>query len=381
MRQIPQGSDRDTTMATIGAEERNAFLDQWRRLLAARWPEAALRRATESRTGFDRELWAEIAAIGVTGLIIDEAHGGIGADAALLGRVMEEAGAVLLASPLLSSAVLAAGLLQALGDADAAARLLPGIADGSRIATLALAGTRADWTAADVAVTAEPVGNGWRLHGLATFVTDGADADTLLVVARVDDGLAIFEVDPAQVGIAPLPSFDRSQRLADLSFAGSAATRLGGDVPAWEAVEAALDLGRVALAGEQAGGTRRMFEMTVDYAKSRHQFGRAIGSFQAIKHMAADLLLESESCTSAARHAAEQLAAGTPEKDQAVALASFACADAFVHTTAQAIQMHGGIAFTWAHPAHLYLRRARADAQLFGSPDAARERFVQALAG
>ncbi len=368
-------------MAAIGAAERTAFLDQWRRLLGTRWPETELRRAMEAQTGFDRGLWAEIAALGVTGLMIDEAHGGIGADAALLERVMEEAGAVLLAAPLVSSAVLAAGLLQSLGDDEAAARLLPGIADGSRIATVAIAGTRADWTAADVAVSAEAAGNGWQLFGLARFVTDGIDADTLLVVARDGDGLSIFEVDPADVAIAALPSFDRTQRLADMDFRGTPARRLAGSVPTWDAVAAALDLARVALAGEQAGGTRRMFEMTVDYAKSRHQFGRAIGSFQAIKHMAADLLLESESCTSAARHAAEALSAAAPDAEQAVALASFACADAFVATTAQAIQMHGGIAFTWAHPAHLYLRRARADAQLFGSPDAARERFVRALEG
>jgi alkylation response protein AidB-like acyl-CoA dehydrogenase len=148
---------------------------------------------------------------------------------------------------------------------------------------------------------------------------------------------------------------------------------------AWTAVERALDMARVALAGEQAGGARRVLEMTVDYAKTRVQFGRPIGGFQAIKHMAADLLLESESATSAARHAAQALADGAPDAGAAISLAAFACADAFVTVAAAGIQMHGGIAFTWAHPAHLYLRRARAGAQLFGAPAFYRERYLRQL--
>jgi alkylation response protein AidB-like acyl-CoA dehydrogenase len=146
-------------------------------------------------------------------------------------------------------------------------------------------------------------------------------------------------------------------------------------------VEDALDLVRVALAGEQAGAGRKVLEFTVDYAKTRIQFGRQIGSFQAIKHMAADLLLESESAISAARHAAEALADGAPDAKASVTLAAFSCADSFGKIAADAIQMHGGIAFTWEHPAHLYLRRARADAQLFGAPAAYRERYIQALEG
>jgi alkylation response protein AidB-like acyl-CoA dehydrogenase len=135
----------------------------------------------------------------------------------------------------------------------------------------------------------------------------------------------------------------------------------------------------VALAGEQAGGARRCLEFTVDYAKNRIQFGRAIGSFQAVKHMAADLLLETESATSAARNAAARLAEGASDAPAAISLAAFACADAYVQTTATGVQMHGGIAFTWAHPAHLYLRRARAGAQLFGTSAVHRERYLTQL--
>jgi alkylation response protein AidB-like acyl-CoA dehydrogenase len=142
-----------------------------------------------------------------------------------------------------------------------------------------------------------------------------------------------------------------------------------------------MDLARVALAGDEAGGAKRVLDFTVDYAKQRIQFGRPIGSFQAIKHMAADMLLEVESAISAARHAARAMAERANDAGAAVSLAAFACAGAFVQASAMSIQMHGGIAFTWSHPAHLYLRRARADAQLFGAPAFHRDRFVTELGG
>jgi alkylation response protein AidB-like acyl-CoA dehydrogenase len=168
-------------------------------------------------------------------------------------------------------------------------------------------------------------------------------------------------------------------RLSRITFSETPARALADARPGWDAVERALDITRVGLAGEQAGAARRVLEMTIDYAKTRVQFGRPIGGFQAIKHMAADLLLESESATSAARHAAQALADGAPDAGAAISLAAFACADAFTTVAATSIQMHGGIAFTWAHPAHLYLRRARADAQLLGAPPFYRERYLRQL--
>jgi alkylation response protein AidB-like acyl-CoA dehydrogenase len=211
----------------------------------------------------------------------------------------------------------------------------------------------------------------------------GQNADVLLVLANTAEGLGVFEVDPAAAGVTieALPTFDHTLRLARIAFTGAPGRRLAATVPVWEAVQQALNLALVGLSGEQAGGARRVLDFTVDYAKARIQFGRAIGSFQAIKHMAADLLLESESAISAARNAARALADDAPDADAAISLAAFACADAFTTTTATSIQMHGGIAFTWAHPAHLYLRRARADAQLFGPPAYHRERYIQQLGG
>ena len=368
-------------MATFAPEDRTALVDGLRRLLGDRCTEADVRETMETERGYAPALWTQLAEMGVVGLIVDEAYGGAGGGPVELELVMEEAGAALLASPLLSSGVLAAGLLQALVDDEAKTRLLPKIADGSLIATVAMTGVKGGWTTADVAVKADAAGDGWALTGAAGFVTDGQNADVILVVAATPDGLGVFEVaaGAAGLGVEALPTFDHTLRLANLTFSGTPARRLACEGPAWEAVERALDLGRVALAGDQAGGAKRVLEFTVDYAKSRIQFGRQIGSFQAIKHMAANLLLETESAISAARHAAQALASGAPDAGAAISLAAFACADAYVTTTADAVQMHGGIAFTWAHPAHLYLRRARSGAQLFGTSNTYRERYVQQL--
>ena len=366
-------------MATISAEERGALRDSVRRLLADHSAEADVRGTMETEAGYDAELWRKLAEMGIAGLVVEEDFGGAGAGPLELELVMEEAGAALLCSPLLASGVLAAELLRALGDDDAKRRLLPGIAAGTSIASVALTGDAGTWTPEGISVTATEAEGGWRLKGEASYVIHGQNADVLLVVAKAGDDLQVYEVDPKAAAIAALPTFDHTLRLARITFVNTRARRLAARGPVWDAVQQALNLALVGLSGEQAGGARRVLDFTVDYAKARIQFGRAIGSFQAIKHMASDLLLESESAISAARNAARALAEDAPDADAAISLAAFACADAFSTTTATAIQMHGGIAFTWAHPAHLYLRRARADAQLFGAPAYYRERYIRQL--
>jgi alkylation response protein AidB-like acyl-CoA dehydrogenase len=365
-------------LASLSADERAALRDSVHRLLADRSSEAHVRATMETEAGYDAALWTQLSEMGVAGLVIDEAHGGAGAGPLELEAVMEEAGAALLCSPLVASSVLAAELLRALGDKEANSRLLPGIAAGTTIATAALTGEAGTWTEDGVTVSASADG---RLNGLASYVLHGQNADVLLVVADGPDGLQVLDVDPKAAGVTvtALPTFDHTLRLAKVVFDNAPGRALAAAGSVWEAVRQALDLALVALAGEQAGGARRTLEFTVDYAKARIQFGRAIGSFQAIKHMASDLLLETESAISAARNAAQKLADGAPDAAEAIALAAFACADAFTRTTADAVQMHGGIAFTWAHPAHLYLRRARADAQLLGAPASHRERYLEAL--
>ena len=340
---------------TLAAAEREALVDPVRRLLADRCTEADVRRIMDTPDGHDPDLWRALCDLGVPAIAVAEADGGLELGATELELVMEEAGATLLPAPLLSSAT-AAALLAGSGDP-----LLADIA-GGRIVAVAFAGAN-DWTGrGDVRVA------GGRASGTARFVPDAAIADVVLIAG--DEG--VFAVEGAVA--TPLPTFDRTRRLAEVAF-DAPARQVAGP----EAVASALDRAVVALAGEQAGIARAMLARTVDYARQRHQFGRAIGSFQAIKHMAADLLLESESATSAARDAARQLDEGAATRDAAVALAAFACADAAVRVCADGIQMHGGIAFTWDHPAHLYTRRARSGAQLFGDADTWRDRYLAAL--
>jgi len=368
-------------MNTLTPEERHALRESVHRLLRDASSEQAVRATMETDTGYDQALWQQLAQMGVVGLVIDEVYGGSGVGPLELEAVMEEVGAALLCSPLLGSGVLAAGILQAFGDDAVNGRLLPDIAAGTCIAAAVLTGEGGCWTPAGVGVDASAAQDGWLLQGEGSYVLHGQNADVLLVVANADDQLGLFEVaaDAQGVSTTALPTFDHTLRLAKVGFSNAPAQRLQGAKPVWQAVSEALDLTLVALAGEQAGGAQHCLDFTVEYAKTRIQFGRAIGSFQAIKHMAADLLLETESAISAARNAAARLAEGGDQVDEAVSLAAFACADAFVTTTATSIQMHGGIAFTWEHPAHLYLRRARADAQLFGGSNQHRERYLQAM--
>ena len=365
-------SDHEGIQATSLAD-RAALVETVHRLLVKNSDETAIRRIMATERGYDTSLWQELAGVGITGLIIPVEDGGTGLRSVELELVSEEVGAALLCSPFLSSSVFGAALLQALDER----RHLPAIAAGSLIVTVAVAGSRGTWTRDDVDVVATSA----TLSGTSRYVLDGQNADILLVVARAkEDEIEIFEVPAASPGVTiePLQTFDQTRRLAHVHFNGAKGRLIGNG---WQAVEQALNVARIALAGEQAGGGREIFNRTVEYAKQRFQFGRAIGGFQAIKHMAADLFLESESSLSAARNAAEQFDKGPGHDTQAIPLAGFACADAFVKIAADAIQMHGGIGFTWEHPAHLFLRRARSNAQLFGPSAQYREWFLQALGG
>jgi alkylation response protein AidB-like acyl-CoA dehydrogenase len=357
----------------ISVAERAELAAAVRELLHHQCTEQDVRRVMSTDDGFDRELWRNLAAQGVTGLLVDGEYGGVGLGALELEAVAEETGAALLPAPLISSAVLAPALIQAAGTEDDRQRLLPGLVDGTGIGTVAVTGARGTWAADGVAVQARADGT---LRGSAHYVISGQIADVILVAAHTDGGVGIFEVAPDASGFTRTAAtvFDPTVRLSTYTFDETPARRLG--TAGWEAVQHALDLAVIALAGEQVGGARRILDITVEYLKTRIQFGRPIGSFQALKHMAADLLLEVESATSAAQHAAAEKAADSEKAGGAIALAGFACAEAYHRAAMQAIQMHGGIGFTWEHPAHLFLRRARTGMQLFGGSGLHRERYL-----
>lgn len=366
-------------MSEISTEDRNAMRDSFARLLGEQAGEKALREAMASPHGFDENLWKSMAEIGLLGLIVDPEYGGIGGDAQILEDLMEEAGAHLLCSPFLSTAVFAACLISASSEESLKAELLSSICDGSVIFAIAATGEGGLWTNADVAIEAHKTGDAWILDGTASFVLHADKAGHLLVLARTGTAIRVYLVDPATDGveIEKLETNDPTLRLSRIRCAGARGTALAGVDET--AIEAALDLVRVALAGEHAGGVKKIFDLTVEYLKTRYQFGRQIGSYQSLKHIAADMLIEVESAASAARYAAKLQAAGSPEAKASTSLAAFACADAYRDVSAQAIQLHGGIAYTWEHPAHLYWRRARTGLWLFGSSDQHRETYLTCL--
>jgi alkylation response protein AidB-like acyl-CoA dehydrogenase len=343
--------------------------------------EAQVRALMATDTGVDPTMWRDLAAMGLTGLLIDEAHGGAGAGPVEVGIVMEEMGRALLVGPFLSTAVLVPSLLAAIGDEAESASALTRIAAGELLATAAFAEDGSARVPTAISTSAGRIGDTWHLTGYKHFVLDGLSAQVIYVLATTDAGPAVFAVDGGADGltVTPLDTVDATRKQCRLQFVDTPARLVGKPGAGVEAFNAALDVAALALVGEQAGGARRAVEMATDYAKTRFQFGRAIGSFQAVKHMCADMLLEAESTVSAARFAAASYASGAPSRLADLALAQAYCSDAFVFVAATSIQVHGGIGFTWEHPAHLYLRRARSDAQLLGSASWHRERYMRQI--
>jgi alkylation response protein AidB-like acyl-CoA dehydrogenase len=322
----------------------------------------------ETDTGFDAAAWQQLADLGLLGLAIPEEHGGAGYGLLDVGVVLEEAGRYLLCAPYFSSVVLATTVLLEAGDERASATYLPRMADGSLTGAFALTEDPVRWDAEGVATRAVRNGDGWRLDGTKTFVIDGHTAGVLLVVARTDAGISLFAVDADASGMerTRLETLDPTRRLATVVLSSTPATLVGTDGAGWAVVAKVLDVAAVGLAAEQVGGAARALEMAVDYAKVREQFGRPIGSFQAIKHTCADMLLEVESARSAAYYALWAAATDSEELPVVASIAAAYCGDAFYHCAAKNIQVHGGIGFTWEHPAHLYLKRAKADQLMFG---------------
>ena len=363
------------------SDEQRALRGAVADLMARRSGEAQVRAQMVTDKGFDPTLWRELAAMGLTGLLIDEEHGGAGAGPVEMGIAMEEMGRALLVGPFLSTAVLVPSLLAAAGDAAECAAMLPRIAAGELIATAAFAEDGSALVPSRIATSAGLIGDAWHVTGYKHFVLDGLSADRIYVLATTDAGPAVFAVDAGADGLSvtPLSTVDPTRKQCRLQFVDTPARLVGRPGAGVEVFSAALDRAALALVSEQAGGARRAVEMATEYAKTRFQFGRAIGSFQAVKHMCADMLLEAESAVSAARFAASSFASGARSRLADLALAQAYCSDAFVFVAATSIQVHGGIGFTWEHPAHLYLRRARSDAQLLGSASRHRERYLQQI--
>ncbi|QSR24834.1 acyl-CoA dehydrogenase [Nocardioides aromaticivorans] len=310
-------------------------------------------------------LWKALAAdLGLAGLLVAEEHGGAGATAREAAVVLEELGRAAAPVPFLTSAVIAATVL-AHSDGDSLARLASGESTAALVVPFS---TAPDGALPTVEVT------GGVLHGAITSVAGALDADLLLVVARDGGGLVVHAVAAGDAEITPVSSFDMTRQLADVRLDGVRGTPVLAD--AEPDIRAALEAGAALLASEQAGIAQWCLESTVAYLKERHQFGRVVGGFQALKHRLADLYANVESATAAARYAAATLAAEGDDLLVATSLAQAFCGDLAVTAAEEAIQLHGGIGMTWEHPAHLYLKRAKTDQIGLGTSGAHRSRLA-----
>jgi alkylation response protein AidB-like acyl-CoA dehydrogenase len=371
-----------STLNTTDTDARDELRSTAREFFEKRSDENAVRAAMESDEGFDRRLWELMATeLGLQALLVPERFGGAGFAFTDMQIVLDEMGRALVCAPFLSSAVMAVAAMLASGDDEACEDLLPGIADGSSIATLAVTDADGHWEPSNDEVQAQERGIGWVLRGRRTFVIAGQNADVILVPAQTSGGPSVFAVRAANAGLTAvgMETLDMTRTLADLEFDGVAGTLVGARGAAEQIVRPALAAGLAGLAAEQAGAARRAMELAVDYAKVREQFGRPIGSFQAIKHKCADMLVEVESSSSLAYAAGKAIDEGSEEAMMLASMAKAYCSEAFTHVAAENIQVHGGIGFTWEHPAHLYYRRAKSTELLLGSPAHHRERMLVEL--
>jgi alkylation response protein AidB-like acyl-CoA dehydrogenase len=355
-------------MALILNEDEEQFRQSVRRFVAERSPLPKLRELMSSGQPFDADVWKQLSALGLTGLIVPAEHGGAEAGYSVLSVAFTELGAGLVASPLLAG-TLAAGTLLRLDDQQARDRLLPGIASGGLIATLAAGGTG----------TARADGGG-VLTGEIAPVLNAAQADVLLIPAVAGDATVLFEVAAGTPGleVTPLPSLDHSRSLARVRLEGAQGTRLAGDAAA--ALGFAADLANLAIASEQLGGMGACLEVTTEYAKIRAAFGRPIGAFQGVKHRLAELRTTWELAHAALRDAARAADERPGDFPRAASVARIAVSASYVDAAIATIQLHGGIGFTWEHDAHLYHKNAISQQALFGGPGEQLDRLTALLA-
>jgi alkylation response protein AidB-like acyl-CoA dehydrogenase len=361
------------TTEISSAAELAELRDSVRGFLAAKSGEQQVRAAIETERGYDDALWRQMAGqLGLPGLALPEEYGGDGFGFAELQVALEELGRFLAPSPFFASVVLAAGAILGCGDEVAGQAYLPGIASGKTTATLAVAESSGQWSFDGLTAMARRDGDGWLLTGTKQYVLNGATAGLIVVAAHTPQGPAFLAVEAGAPGLSrtALKTLDLTRPMATLELAQVPATLIGTAGAAGGVLDAVLDRAMTALAAEQAGAARACLEASASYARERHQFGRPIGSFQAVKHKCADMLVKVELAQAAATEAA-RAAAGDPDAaplPQAAAVAHAVCSEGFMFVAMENIQVHGGIGFTWEHPAHLYFRRAKASQLMFGGP-------------
>lgn len=372
------------------SEEQEMLRMTSRRFLDERAGSDVVRNLMETAAGFDAALWQEIAAQGWQGMAIPEEYGGAGFTFMEQAILMEEMGRSLFPAPYLSSIVLGADLVLTAGTEEQKQTILPDVASGEIRLAVAHLESGGRWDATGVEMTATNEGGGFVLEGAKFFVIDGHTADSLIVVARTDpsssgtDGISLFLLPADTDGIESrrVETMDQTRKQAEITFAAvrvPATAMLGDPGSGWSSLQEMLQRAVVALAFEQVGGAQQCLDMSVEYAKARIQFGRPIGSFQAIKHKCADMLVAIESARSAAYYAGWAASVGDEDLAIAAPLAKSYCSEAYSHAAGENIQIHGGIGFTWEHDAHLFFKRAKTDELLFGTPADHRAALADAL--
>ncbi|HEX9363192.1 MAG TPA: acyl-CoA dehydrogenase [Candidatus Dormibacteraeota bacterium] len=369
------------------SEEQEMLRRSAREFLAKECSSKVVRRLMESADGYDAALWQKLADLGWTALGIPEQYGGVGTFLDLV-VVLEEAGRALLPGPFFSTMGLAVPALIEAGTEAQKREALGAIAAGSARATLALTEPSGRWDAAGVAMTAKQVGGGWQLDGVKLFVPDAATADYMVVAARTrgegEEGVTLFLVKgkPDGMTVRPLETLDGTRRWSEVSFDGvrlGAEALMGAPDKAWSQLKRALEWATSALCAEMVGGVQKVLETSTEYAKTRHQFGKPIGIYQAVSHKLADMLVLSESGRSATYYAAWTVDADAPDRSLASSMAKAYVSDAYRKVAGDGIQVHGGIGFTWEHDMHLYFKRAKSSEVTLGDATYHRELVAQAL--
>jgi alkylation response protein AidB-like acyl-CoA dehydrogenase len=350
-----------------------------RKFCAEHFDEQTVRRLMESDPPFDTAVWTRLGTeLGVLGLSVPEADGGVGGSLVDQAVAVEELGASLACGPVFGTVFLAIPALVAASSGPVRDGLLPELVEGRRTAAFAVADRAGAFDPAAVSVTASRAGEQWTLTGTAERVVDGGIADDVLVAADGPDGVALFAVEAAGPGVerTPLATLDLTRSQATVRFSDAPARLVADSGEAQRVIDHALQVGSALLAVEQVGAAQHLLDLSVEYAKTRLQFGRPIGSFQGVKHRLADLLVDLEHARSTAYHAVWALTDGSDDPALAASIAQATASAAFARVATDTIQVHGGIGFTWEHQAHLYFKRATTDAALLGSPEQHRSRVA-----
>jgi len=350
--------------------------------LARECPMTYVRQMMDDARGYSDELWNKMAELGWTGLIYPEEYGGAGLSIVDLVVVLEEMGKASLPGPFFSSVCLGGLAVLEAGNTEQKQKYLPDIASGKAKATLAFLEENARWDENGINIKARKGKKNYSLSGVKLFVPDAHVADIIVCAARTSEGVTLFAIDRQQAGVSTrlLKTMDQTRKLCEVTFdkvqIGPEAV-LGVAGRGGESLKRIIDRSKVALCAEMCGGAQKVLDMTVEYAKIREQFGRPIGSFQAIQHKCANMLVQVESAKSATYYAAWAVSNNVPEAPLAAAMAKAYCSDAFRQVTAEGIQVHGGIGFTWEHDLHIYFKRAKGSEVTFGDATWNRELVAQ----